>query len=112
MDGIINGTVFEFTETIAVKAPHESVWRYVVDAERWWPPSNPEHIRLRIHMDDSSIGPDTEIRFEERVAEVRGRASGRITDCEDGRVAAWKARATYRYVGIPIRVREEPSDPA
>lgn len=98
--------MFEFTEAVTIDASPDRVWRDLVDVERWWLPSNPEHIRLDVHAPEGGIGLGTEIEIEERVAGLEGQAKGRITGWEEGSAVAWEGEATYRYHGLPIPVRE------
>lgn len=98
--------MFEFVESIQIKAPSTEVWRLLSDVERWWLPSNPEHIRLEVHPPKGPIALGTKLIFEERVAGIPGRAQGRITEWVEGSQVTWEGYATYRYLGIPIQVQE------
>lgn len=98
--------MFEFTEAIRIEAPRARVWALLADVQRWWLPSNPEHIGLEVRSPDGAIGPGTEIVFEERVAGIRGRAQGRVTRLVPGTEAAWEGVADYRHLGFGFRIRE------
>jgi hypothetical protein len=98
--------MFQFTESIIIASRPDEIWETLVDFEKWWPPSNPEHISIDVHYDGKPIDVGTEVNFEERIAGIKGKASGSITkwipECE----ATWEGAALYSYYGIPIRVRE------
>lgn len=98
--------MFQFTESIAIASPPDEVWRTIVDIEKWWPPSNPEHISIDVRSVGKPIDVGTAIHFEERVAGIKGKASGLITKWIPEREARWEGVAVYRYYGIPIRIRE------
>lgn len=98
--------MFRFTESVRVDAPAENVWKRLTDIERWWLPSNPEHIRLDVQTCGQPIGVGTKISFEERVAGLRGRAEGEITKWTPGEEAAWQGEAEYRHLGFRFRIRE------
>jgi len=98
--------MFEFTESIPISASADVVWGFFTDIRAWWPPSNPEHIRIDIHDSDGSIGEGTEITFEERIAGIPGKARGSITEVDPGAEVTWEGEAVYRYIGIPFHIRE------
>jgi hypothetical protein len=98
--------MFQFTESIAIASSPDEIWETLVDIEKWWPPSNPEHIGIDVHYAGKPIDIGTEIHFEERVAGIKGKASGLITKWIPEREATWEGTALYRYYGIPIRIRE------
>jgi len=98
--------MFEFVESIAIEASPAAVWRFLVHVETWWLPSNPEHIRLEIRPRGLPLGVGTQVLFEERVAGVKGEAEGTITAWAEERAATWEGTATYRYLGLCIRVIE------
>jgi len=98
--------MFQFTESIEIASrPHE-IWKTLVDIEKWWPPSNPEHISIDVHYNGKPIDVGTEVNFEERIAGIRGKASGSITKWIPQRKATWEGEALYSYYSIPIRIRE------
>lgn len=96
----------QFTESIAIASHPNEIWQTLADIEKWWPPSNPEHISIDVRSAGKPIGVGTEIFFEERVAGIKGKAAGSITTWIPEREAAWEGAALYRYYGIPIRIRE------
>ena len=66
--------MLDFTETIPIKATPTQVWTALLDIERWWPPSNPEHESIE-RLDDvdnviedprpDEIGVGTRFRIRE-----------------------------------------------
>lgn len=98
--------MFEFTESIAISRHPTKIWDCLVDVEKWWPPSNPEHIGIEVRSSGKPIGVGTEITFKERVGGIEGCAAGSITSWVTGREATWEGEAVYRYRGIPIRIVE------
>ncbi len=98
--------MFQFTESIEISSRSDEVWETLVDIEKWWPPSNPEHISIDVCYAGKPIDVGTEVHFEERVAGIRGKAFGSITKWISEREATWAAAAVYTYYGVPIRIRE------
>ena len=98
--------MFEFTESIVIDAPPERVWEMMRNVDKWWLPSNPEHISLE-HLDDR---PATEVgarlRIREKVAGIPADAVGAITAVEPGSAVTWDAEATYRLLGLCVDVGE------
>jgi hypothetical protein len=98
--------MFQFTESVAIAARPDQIWETLVDIEKWWPDSNPEHIGIEVRNSGKPIDVGTEIVFAEYVAGIKGQAAGSITRLIPGREATWEGAAVYRYYGIRIRVRE------
>jgi hypothetical protein len=98
--------VFEFTESIMIAAPATATWKVLADVERWWMPSNPEHIRMEVRSQGKPMDVGTEVVFEERVAGIKGRAEGVITQLNPGEQATWEGTAVYRYFGLRFRIHE------
>jgi len=98
--------MFEFTESILIEVSSGSVWKTLADFENWWPPSNPEHIRIEVQSENKPVDVGTEIVFEERIAGIRGQAQGMITRWVPGEEATWEGTAVYRYLGISFQIRE------
>lgn len=98
--------MFEFVESITIEASPADVWDYLADVESWWLASNPEHIYLEVLSPDSSIGLDTKIVFEERVAGINGQAQGTITQFDPGTQITWEGQAIYNYLGFSLEVHE------
>jgi len=98
--------VFEFTESIMIAAPATAAWELLADVERWWMPSNPEHIRMEVRSQGRPMGVGTKIAFEERVAGITGSAEGIITQLSPGEQATWEGTAVYRYFGLRLQVHE------
>ncbi len=98
--------MFEFTESIVIDESPERVWGVMRDVDKWWLPSNPEHISLE-HLDDR---PATEVgarlRIREKVAGIPAEAVGTITAVEPGSAVTWDADATYRLLGLSVKIRE------
>lgn len=98
--------MFEFTETISIDAQPGQVWQLLSDVERWWPPSNPDHIRIEVRSSDKSISVGTQVMFEERVAGVSARAEGAITRLIPEAEATWEGLAVYRYWIFRFKIHE------
>lgn len=97
--------MFEFTESIYIDAAPPRVWDTFSDVERWWPPSNPEHISIQVEA--RPIAEGTAVSFEEKVAGIPGRARGYITELWPGERVTWAGTARYRYKHlIPFTIRE------
>lgn len=98
--------MFEFTETIDIQTPAANVWDTIVEVERWWPPSNPEHESLE-RLDEGDLKVGTRFRIREKVAGIPGEAIGIVTDLEPGTRVTWRAdQARYRLLGISITLGE------
>lgn len=105
MDHMEECIMFEFTESVYIEAAPTRVWDIFADVEAWWPPSNPEHIGIQV--EDRPIREGSRVTFEEKVAGIPARASGRITELHPGESATWEGVARYRYLGlIPFTVEE------
>lgn len=98
--------MFEFTESVHIQASTDQVWSLLQNVERWWPPSNPEHIGIEVRSSNNSIGVGTEIVFEERVAGIKAKAEGEIKRFVPKTEAAWEGTAKYRYFGVSLVVDE------
>lgn len=98
--------MLSFTESVTMGACPDAIWTHLVDLERWWVASNPEHILLEIQAADKSVVEGTEIHFEERVGGVRAVARGRIVSMHPGVEATWEGEAVYHYLGLRIPVNE------
>jgi hypothetical protein len=98
--------MFEFTESIRIEAQSNAVWDHLADVERWWLPSNPDHIGLEVRSSNNGIGIGTEVVFEERIAGIKGKAVGTITSLIHGEKITWEGIAEYRYLGFPFHIRE------
>lgn len=98
--------MLSFTELVTISARPDAVWSRLVELERWWVASNPEHVWLEILSPDKKVVEGTEIRFEERVAGVRAVAEGRVVSLREGVEATWQGRAVYRYLGMKIPIME------
>ena len=98
--------MFEFTETVSIRATAESVWSRLSDVESWWRKSNPEHISLEIGSPDKRVAAGTEIAFEELVAGITARASGTVTSLIPDVAATWEGMANYRYCGFRLAIQE------
>ena len=98
--------MFEFTETIDIGASADAVWETIVEVERWWPPSNPEHDSLE-RLDEGDLKVGTRFRIREKVAGIPGEAIGIITNVEPGTSVTWRAdQAQYRLLGISFTIGE------
>jgi hypothetical protein len=104
--GFVEAVVFEFTETVSIRATPESVWSRLADVESWWLKSNPEHISLEIGSPDKRVAAGTEIAFEERVAGITARASGTVISLRPGVAATWEGMANYRFCGFRLAIQE------
>jgi len=98
--------MFAFTESVHIGAPAPAIWEALSDLERWWMPSNPDHIELTLPEPCRGIGPGTPVAFAERIAGIPGDATGTITEWTPGREVTWEGEARYRYLGLRFRVRE------
>lgn len=99
--------MFEFTESISIRAPSSTVWDVMRDIEGWWLASNPEHESLERLDDGDTLGVGTRLRIRERIGGVPGEATGTITRIDPGSIVTWEApRAHYRWFGVPITVGE------
>ena len=99
--------MFNFTETIRIDVPAQTVWAALLDIERWWPPSNPEHDVIERLDDAGEVAVGTRFRIREKVAGVPGEAIGVVTRVEPGIEVTWEAdHARYRLLGATFTVGE------
>lgn len=99
--------MFEIEPTIGIEAPPGTVWKYLIEIEDWWVPSNPEHDSLAILSDDEELREGTRIRVREQIAGLPGIAVGEITEFRPPELITWEAsNARYRYHGLHISVDE------
>lgn len=94
--------MFQFTESIEIASRPDVIWETFVDIEKWWPPSNPEHISIDVHCDGKPIDVGTEVNFEERIAGIKGKASGSITKWVPKRKATWEGAAVLHAAGTSL----------
>lgn len=118
--------MLDFTEFIRVEAPPARVWAALLDIERWWPQSNPEHESIdRIHGaehvadlgDRGEIGVGSRFLIREKIAGIAGVGVGVVTRMEPGRAVTWEAdHMRYRLYSVTFTVgegvtwRADPSD--
>lgn len=96
-----------FTEQIEIDTSVTRLWAFLVDIERWWLASNPDHQSLDIVDGDGPVGPGSRIRIREKIAGIPGEALGEVTEFVVGDHMTWEAgQARYRLWGIPLQVRE------
>lgn len=98
--------MFEFTESVEIRANPKEVWQHLSALERWWLPSNPEHISLEVRSTDGTIRPGTKIAFQERIAGIKGSAVGTVTRWNPEKEAACEGTAIYGHMGLHFPVRE------
>ncbi|MGD8874292.1 MAG: hypothetical protein PVH38_04025 [Gammaproteobacteria bacterium] len=101
--------MFQFTESVSIAAQPDDVWNVFEDIEKWWPPSNPAHVSIAVNSSGNPVEAGTEVNFEERIAGIRGKASGSISRWIPAREARWEGEAVYRYYGISFRIQERVS---
>lgn len=98
--------MFDFTETIGINAPAQTVWDTLQDIETWWPPSNPEHQSID-RLDELGNNVGARLRIREKIAGIPGEAVGVITDMTPGSEITWHAsQARYQWLGATITVGE------
>ncbi len=108
--------MLDFTESIPIKDSPTRVWEALLDIERWWPPSNPEHESIE-RLDDAGevtgVGDRVEIRvgtrfrIREKIAGVPGQGIGVVTHVDPGTAVTWEAdRMRYRLYGMAFTIRE------
>ena len=99
--------MFEFTETILVRAAPATVWEVLRDIESWWPASNPEHDSLERLDDRDVLEVGARLRIRERIGGIPGEAVGEITRVDPQVSVTWEApSARYRWLGMSITVGE------
>lgn len=93
-------------------------WAALLDVERWWPPSNPEHESIQrleeaAKTTDTCCGSGTEIgvgtrfRIREKIAGVPGEGVGVVTCVEPGTAITWEAeKMSYRLYGMSFLIGE------
>lgn len=103
-----DGPTFDFVESTLIAAAPEVVWEFMIDLERWWPASNPDHESLqRLGANDQPITVGTRLRIGEKIAGVPGEAEGEITELKPGSAVTWEAPvARYRLCGVPASIGE------
>lgn len=99
--------MFEFTATIKIQTSVDALWTYLLDIERWWLPSNPEHQGIEILSEDQNLEEGTMILIREKVVGIPGEAIGEITDISEHNKITWQSdHARYRFWGIPFTIKE------
>ena len=98
--------MFQFTESISIAAQSDEIWNIFEDIEKWWPPANSEHANIEVNTFAKPVDAGTEVNFEERIAGIKGKASGSISRWVYAREARWEGEAFYRYCGISFRIQE------
>lgn len=99
--------MFEFTETIRIQAPPQTVWDVMRDIEGWWPASNPEHESLDRLDDRDVLDVGAQLRIRERIGGIPGEATGTITRVEPLTSVTWEAPAArYRWFGVSVTIGE------
>lgn len=98
--------MFLLKESIEIAAPPGRIWETLLDLERWWPASNPEHLRIEVNPVGKPIDIATEIILDVRVVGIKARAVGSIAKWIPEQDAAWVGTAVYRYYGLKVSVRE------
>lgn len=108
--------MLDFTETIPINASPARVWAALLDIQRWWPPSNPEHESIE-RLDDADnviadpqpkeIGVGARFRIREKIAGVPGAGVGVVTGVDSGRAITWEADSMrYRLYGMAFTIAE------
>lgn len=92
--------MLSFTESVTIAASPDGIWTHLVDFERWWVASHPDHIGVKFPSGSTSVTMGTEIDFEERVGGIRSVATGRIVSAQPGVEATWEGTAVYSYLGL------------
>ena len=99
--------MFEFTATIKLQTTVDALWTYLLDIEKWWLPSNPEHQGIEILSEDQKLEEGTKILIREKVAGIPGGAIGEVTDMSEHKKITWQSdQARYRFWGIPFTIKE------
>lgn len=99
--------MLQFTESVKIETTPDRAWAYLVNVEKWWPPSNPEHESLEILDRDKALGKGTRIRIRERIAGIPCEAIGEVTEYVERERVTWQAEvARYRLWGITLEVTE------
>ncbi len=98
--------MFDFKATVAIDCPPQRVWNFLIDIQKWWLPSNPEHESLEILPPHDKVALGTELRIRERIAGIPGEATGAITELVPGESATWEAKARYRLLWQDVPVEE------
>lgn len=108
--------MLEFTESVSIKASPARVWDALLDIERWWPPSNPDHESIeRLNTAGEITGSGgrvdidvgTQFRIREKIAGVPGEGIGVVTRVDPGTAVTWEADCIrYRLYGATFTLRE------
>lgn len=96
------------THSIVIDADPSTVWEYVTDLEGHFEDSNPDHAGTWVlSAAKEPLRDGLRFRQRERVAGVTGELDAVVRDVEPTRRFTWHAEASYRLVGLRIRVAEE-----
>lgn len=98
--------MLSFTESVTITASPGVIWTHLVDLERWWTASNPDHVRLEILSPDKSIAVGTRIDFEERIAGLRIVAGGQIISRQTNCEMTWEGTAACHSAGFTVQAQE------
>ncbi len=99
--------MLEVTAKVNIKSSPETIWKYMINLNNWLVDSNPEHIRMEFLSDSEELKRESKISIIEKVACIRGEATGEIIDFVLEKQVTWKSNnAVYHYSGLNISVQE------
>ena len=89
---------YEIKPEVEIRASINNVWNFLIDVERWWVKSNPDHKSLAFSNSVKEKVVGTEITIREKIAGIPCKAVGEITKFETNSQVEWKA--LYYLFGI------------
>lgn len=99
--------MFHVTNHVDVDAHRDEAWELISDFEGVWEPSNPAHRGTKV-LDEPKQPIRDGLRWwqREKVGPVTGEFVATVHDVEPGRAFSWTTTATYKLLGIPLKVDE------
>ncbi len=99
--------MIEVTNHVSVDCTWEAAWELISDFEGVWEPSNPDHRGTKV-LDEPKQPIRNGLRFwqREKVGLLTGEFVATVKDTNPGSSFSWYTTATYRLLGLPIKVVE------
>lgn len=99
--------MIEVKNSVSVDCSRETAWDLISDFEGVWEPSNPAHRGTEV-LDDPKQPIRDGLRWwqREKVGLLTGEFVATVSDTKPGHAFSWSTTATYRLLGIPIKVDE------
>lgn len=99
--------MIEVTNSVTVDTTREAAWNLISDFEGIWEPSNPAHRGTKV-LDEPKRPIRDGLRWWQRetVGPLTGEFIATVYDTKPGHAFSWSTTATYRLLGLAIKVDE------